>query len=355
MTEHETLPERDLPPGRHAQYRELLMRHITAETAAHSGPAAPAAGPRTAPRFRTVLVAAATAAALVGGAVVYGAAADRAAVHGPQADGTRPVQYVAVEPGNAQAAAFTLQRIAAAASAAPQLTVRPGQWAYVRFLSEFTEPTADRTFDSPWRMGPMKTREDWRTQDPGKGVDMYRENGGPDVEIDDSTITTPIPPGGDIGHPTYAWASRLPTDPAALLQEIYRETAGNGSTASAGKEETAFETIGELLWFNVLPPQATAALYRATALIPGVELVPDAVDAAGRHGLGIARVESGGERHEWIFDKSTYAFLGERDYLVRTTVNGKAGMLIGLTAILGRAIVDHRGDVPSGGTATTAS
>ena len=351
MTEHPTLPERELPPGRHAQHREVLMRHITADT---SSPAMSTTGRRTTPRRRTVLIAVAAATALLG-TIAYGATA-HGGLDAPQADEqTRPAQYVTVEPGDAKDARPTLQRIADAASAAPELTVGPKQWSYVKFLSEFAEATQDKTFDSPWRMGPLKTREDWRTQDPGKGVNMFRENGGPDVEIDDTAVNSHIPAGGDIDHPTYAWASRLPTDPAALLQEIYRETADSDSAGSAGKEETAFETIGNLLWFNVLPPHATAALYRAAALIPGVELIPDAVDAAGRHGLGIARVESSGERHEWIFDKTTYAYLGERDYLVRTTVNGKAGMLIGLTAVLSRAIVDHRGDVPGTTTATDAS
>jgi hypothetical protein len=345
VIEDQTLPERDLPPGRHAQYRDVLMRHLTTET---TPSAVPKAHLRT-PRRGIVLLAATVAATLVAG-ITYGEAVRESRAASRAEEQTRPVQYVTVEPGNTEAAAYTLQRIAAAAGAAPQLTVRPDQWAYVRFLTEFAEATEDKTFDSPWRMGPLKTREDWTTQAPGKGVNMFRENGGPDVDITDGTGVTP-PAGGDVDHPTYTWASRLPTDPAALLQEIYRETAAN-AVAGAGKEETAFETIGNLLWFNVLPPKTTAALYRAAALIPGVELVPDAVDAAGRHGLGIARVDSVGERHEWIFDKTTYAYLGERDYLDRTTVNGKAGMLIGLTAVLSRSIVDHRGEVPDSGTAT---
>jgi hypothetical protein len=348
VTEDRTLPERDLPLGRHAQYREVLMRHITTEAPPS---AAPTAHVRT-PRRGIVLLAATVAAVLVGG-LTYGESVRESRSASRADEQTRPVQYVTVEPGSTEAAAFTLQRIAAAAGAAPQLTVRPDQWAYVRFLTEFAGATQDKTFDSPWRMGPLKTREDWITQAPGKGVNMFRENGGPNVDITDGTGIA-VPAGGDVNHPTYAWASRLPTDPAALLQEIYRETA-DSAVPGADKEETAFETIGNLLWFNVLPPKTTAALYRATALIPGVELVPDAVDAAGRHGLGIARVDSVGERHEWIFDKETYAYLGERDYFARTTVNGKAGMLIGLTAVLSRSIVDHRGDVPHSGSPTATS
>ena len=91
---------------------------------------------------------------------------------------------------------------------------------------------------------------------------------------------------------------------------------------------------------------AAAAVYRAAAMIPGVVLVADSVDAAGRHGVAVARTDESGERTEWIFEATTFEYLGERSYLVRDTVVGTAGMLTATTAVLERAVVQRRGDLP---------
>ena len=67
-----------------------------------------------------------------------------------------------------------------------------------------------------------------------------------------------------------------------------------------------------------MTPELTSALYRAAAKIPGVMLVDDATDAAGRHGVAIARPdETRGARSEWIFDRKTFAYLGERTVQMR--------------------------------------
>lgn len=58
------------------------------------------------------------------------------------------------------------------------------------------------------------------------------------------------------------------------------------------------------------------------------------------------RTDNLGLRHEWIFGKTTFAYLGERAYLVRDTVNGKKGMLISLSAVLARGVADSAGSPP---------
>lgn len=39
---------------------------------------------------------------------------------------------------------------------------------------------------------------------------------------------------------------------------------------------------------------------------------PDAVDAAGRHGIAVSR-SSQGTRYEWIFDRTSLVMIGERE------------------------------------------
>ncbi|ALV31325.1 hypothetical protein AS200_04105 [Streptomyces sp. CdTB01] len=75
----------------------------------------------------------------------------------------------------------------------------------------------------------------------------------------------------------------------------------------------------------------------------------DAVDATGRHGVAIAREDSGnGERTEWIFDKKTLRFLGERTVVVKAVAHSpfKVGTVTFTSAITQRAIVDASKQVP---------
>jgi hypothetical protein len=120
---------------------------------------------------------------------------------------------------------------------------------------------------------------------------------------------------------------------------IYRVERGHGP----GPDQEAFVTIGDLLRNTIAPPKAAAALYRAAALIPGVTLVPGATDAIGRPGVAVARVgpgADGGIREELIFSRITLQLIGERTVIART------GATTGATAIIDRAFVDHRGQIP---------
>jgi hypothetical protein len=133
-------------------------------------------------------------------------------------------------------------------------------------------------------------------------------------------------------NPTYRFAQNLPTDPHTLLSAIQQQLKGQAGPY------WDFQTIGILL-YSAPPPLVTAALYRAAALVPGVTMVPDATDAAGRHGVAVA-FSFAGVRTEWIFCKQTLQYLGSRD------INIASGETLGQTAILQRAFVDHAGQTP---------
>jgi hypothetical protein len=147
---------------------------------------------------------------------------------------------------------------------------------------------------------------------------------------------------GGLNDPTYRLLQTLPTNPHALLAMIYRIERGHGP----GPDEEAFVTIGDLLRNTIAPPTVTAALYRAAALIPGVTFVPNATDAIGRPGVAVARIGpgvDGGVSEQLIFSRATWQLIGERTVIARTGVTTTA------TAIIARAFVDHRGQVPSSG------
>ncbi|MET0492324.1 MAG: sigma factor [Actinoplanes sp.] len=94
--------------------------------------------------------------------------------------------------------------------------------------------------------------------------------------------------------------------------------------------------VGGLLQEQYLPPAVLAALFEAAATIPGTTVVPDAQDAAGRHGIAVSYRT---ELHEQmlIFDKSSYRYLGLRE------VAAQDGALIGTTAQLKITVVDRAG------------
>ncbi|GAA4988207.1 hypothetical protein GCM10023205_68920 [Yinghuangia aomiensis] len=93
------------------------------------------------------------------------------------------------------------------------------------------------------------------------------------------------------------------------------------------------------------PPQVSAALYQAAARIPGVTVVPSATDAAGREGVAVARSAQGRET-QWIFDRATHTFLGERTVLVEASDTGPAGTVLGSSAVLAKAAADRAGEAP---------
>ncbi len=108
--------------------------------------------------------------------------------------------------------------------------------------------------------------------------------------------------------------------------------------------------IDQLLSTTILPPQTAAALYRAAALIPGVTVVPDATDALGRHGIGIALAQDRGaisSREEWVFSKTTYQFLGTRSSTSLAIQPHEKRTYTHVSAVLARGVANRPGDTPT--------
>ena len=85
-------------------------------------------------------------------------------------------------------------------------------------------------------------------------------------------------------------------------------------------------TIGDALKYSTAPPAVVAALYEVAARVPGVELVPGAVDVAGRRGIAVA-LTSYWTRRELIFDDTTGTFLGARELTAHAQMGYPAGTL----------------------------
>lgn len=174
---------------------------------------------------------------------------------------------------------------------------------------------------------------------------VNRSSGGETLSLPDEQGNTPV---GGLNHPTYDYLTTLTTDPDQLLATIYKETKGHGNSP----DQEAFTTIGDLLVESYPPADLYPALFKTAAKIPGVVVVQDAVDAVGRHGIAVARLdETSGQREEWIFDEKTHGFLGERSVQVKRNTGTDAlitpGTVTFTSAIVKRAIVDGIKQTPS--------
>jgi hypothetical protein len=306
----------ELPAARHLLLKDAFLQQINE--------------PRVvAPRRRLALFAAPVAAAVLVAAIVGVTVHARRTQPGDKFT-TSPI--VAVAAGDAGGVAPLLEQMAVVVGKKPEVPVGRDEYVYIKskvawlVFADDDDSRPQAAGVDPQVLDEVHSREIWVPESQGdKG--LIREGG--------ETF------GLSGARPNSRYAD-LPTDPAALLRQIYAETQGQGNSADGA----AFDFIGEALRESLLPPEVAAALYRAAAKIPGVVLVTDSVDAAGRHGIAVARTDELGERREWIFDATTFEYLGERSYLVRDTATGKAGMLTATTAVLERAVVPRKGDRP---------
>jgi hypothetical protein len=131
----------------------------------------------------------------------------------------------------------------------------------------------------------------------------------------------------------------FPTDPRTIYERLYGQIGGRGHSP----EGEVFAELGDALRESPAPAELRAALYRTLALVPGVQLVGQVTDGAGRIGTAVAFTEIG-VRHELIFDPTTSEMLAERDVLLdpkAAELNLPAGTIIADSIFLQRAVTDQ--------------
>ncbi|MFJ9952349.1 CU044_5270 family protein [Kitasatospora sp. NPDC091207] len=332
-----------MPLDRQLLFEEYLLNEIRTP--------APAAAKR--PVRRALLIAVpVTAAALTAVVAVNALTSGLGAPRLGSASVEAPV--VAVEEGSALQLVSTVQQIAAAVSTQRTPEPKPGQYIYIKSEVSFLSYShnADTDESRTW-VQPLHRREIWKTPDARGGwLDEpgYQPDGGTGLG-DDNPHAKPVN-GTDIAGEavrlSYDWLKAQPTDPEPLLKSIYTTVSG-----PRDRDQQAFETIKAIINEQLVPGPSAAALYRAAANIPGVVVVQNSQDAAGRTGLALARLdERSGERVELVFDRTTFAYLGSRGIQVKQVDNVKPGTVTERTAVLERAVVDTNKERPTaGGTA----
>ncbi|XVS62682.1 CU044_5270 family protein [Actinosynnema sp. CA-299493] len=206
---------------------------------------------------------------------------------------------------------------ARAARADPVAPPRPDQFVYTR-----------------GETGGEPAREIWRSVDGTHDGALTRNDGSTlrlpgcvdgqrDVFKDPAVVL-----GTEPCEPRPAYRSDLPTEVDGMLAYLDANAGGEpGSVNARGKD------VLSLINESLLPPLTRAALYEAAARVPGLSVVQDARDAAGRPGVGITwPVPPGSPRAEpvvIVFDARTYELLGTNFH-----------------AITAQAVVDQVGQRP---------
>ncbi|MGW0845008.1 CU044_5270 family protein [Streptomyces sp. NPDC002787] len=215
-------------------------------------------------------------------------------------------------------AAGLLKRIATVTTEGRATPVRDDQYLYIR--TQGTARDGVTVVDGEWKTpeNPKEysyRRTDWISVD-GKRKGLARTTwlgGRPSLEgLPDELVkkrlespTEDMTLYADPNNSYYDQLEALPTDPDKLYDKVWAATTGQGPT----HEWAAMEYIGTMLDGAQLLPELNGALYRAAARVPGVRVVDNAEDAAGREGIGLVFGE-GDDRDVWVFDKKTLKYLG---------------------------------------------
>ncbi|ROQ71524.1 hypothetical protein EDD95_7639 [Streptomyces sp. CEV 2-1] len=343
MNDNTSLPEKDLPPGRHRHLKEHLMREI------RQTPVPEAEEARTARRrkwLRPVVagpaLAGALALAVVAGIAMTGADGSATPV-GREGRAT----YAFAPKVNADTtggAAELLDRIATVAAHSPAGdTIRDDQFVYIR--SRVAAATVGE--GSETKLAALHRREVWLSVD-GTRPGLLREPGG----NQDNEVLERDPAPGELGYgqsTNYRHLQTLPTDADAMLKWLRSQgDSGDSGDTERNPDQDAFVLVGDLLKESLMPPDVSAALFRAAAKIKGVVVVPDAVNAAGHHGVAVARYDAynPGLRDELIFDSKSLQLIGSRSVATQATDSIEAGQVLSTAAVLERAVVDAKGRRP---------
>ncbi|MEV7328525.1 CU044_5270 family protein [Micromonospora sp. NPDC093244] len=244
------------------------------------------------------------------------------------------------------ASASEILRMAAdAARQQPALTARPDQYVFTEILVTSREAPGS---------GPYRTVRTQLWQSAG-GVAYTQARSRPESdpngwgELRVLRMDDPADPDKELdAFPPPAYHGDLPTEPDALLRYL-REHPVDLHLPEAADEAAVYGdasmpyTTARSMLDDYVPPLALAALYELLAREPGATVISGNVaDAAGRSGVAIRMPGVTGANVDFVFDRDTHVFLGNRDSVVR---DGKES-LFWAAARLRTAIVDRPGQLP---------
>jgi hypothetical protein len=133
-----------------------------------------------------------------------------------------------------------------------------------------------------------------------------------------------------LGDERFSAAQLRDFDPTP--QELYDRLRSRINGRGQSPNGEVFVEIADALRESPQTPRLRATLYRALALVPGVQLLGSVHDRLGRAAIGIAFTEHTGLRQELLLDPETAEVLNERQVVARRVQ--------GIRAAVGTAVED---------------
>jgi len=342
--------DRDLPAARKQILKEHLMTELRRADSQPGQPGQPGTN-RTRPRRRRRQGEHSRRTVLVAGAVLTATAVAvaTAVVVGSSTSPPAPKVAQPAQPAPPATAAQLLARIATAAARQPSPVVRNSDFMYIRSRVAYEVDSISNGHETVSMEKPHE-RQIWLPVANICATGLLIEDGErtpispfpvtSDGKVDrhpmgNLRFNFTCPSEGHLGDASYRLLQSIPTQPDALLAYL-----------KAGKKWTNDDPpteIGDMIRETIMPPALAAALYRLAATLPGATLVPHATNAVGRAGIGIMWTSKTAKQvyqNEWIFDRTTLQFIGERIF------NPKTGQVTGESAILQQAFTAKAGQLP---------
>lgn len=142
-------------------------------------------------------------------------------------------------------------------------------------------------------------------------------------------------------NPTSGFLASLPPDP----QRLYDRLRADAPVNSRGDTELLVYAA-DALRSGLVPADTRAALYRALAKLPDLEITDQLANLDGRVGIAYG-MSDGDSRHEIIIDPATGEFIGERETVIKDLDGMRAGTVMSYTSV-STAVVNEMGAKPAG-------
>ncbi|WP_433795932.1 CU044_5270 family protein [Actinoplanes sp. CA-252034] len=193
--------------------------------------------------------------------------------------------------------AQVLELAADTAAKAPDVVPEPGRFLYTRTVGRDGRVLAERWYSIDG------TRDGLGFNMQGGVVDRFAFPGCRDGRY----VSGPDQGGSCEADPAYL--PDLPEDAEAMARYLNLSNSHLDDDPAENKTNGIAKDMGTLGSSRYLRPAQRAALFQAAARIPGISVVDDAVDAAGRTGTGVTwRFGKGSTM--WVFNPRTHEFLG---------------------------------------------
>ena len=151
----------------------------------------------------------------------------------------------------------------------------------------------------------------------------------------------PCTDGGDWSrYPSAEFLASLPRDNPRRLYDLLRHKP---IPVAIGDTEWVLSRVATTLLSGRAPADLRAALYRALALVPGLEVTEQVVNLDGRRGTALGAAEHGA-RHDLIIDQATGQFIGERTVYVSDKFDVPPGTTFSYTSVSVPVVVDAVGE-----------